>query len=167
MKLSEAEISEIVQLLRDADCDDLELEWDDIYFRIARRSALGDSALLQQPSIAISGRPASEPQTIQAAQPSGAVQPAASQVVPAAAPPDMFEVRSSLMGTVYRAPQPGDPAFVEVGSRVQPGDTLCLLEVMKVFTALKAEIAGIVERVLIKDGDLVEYGQAIIWIRPT
>lgn len=167
MKLSEAEISEIVQLLRDADFDDLELEWSDIYFRIARRSTLGDSATFQGPSIAIGSRAAPEPQTSQVAQPIQAARQAANQAAPAAAPQGVFEVRSPLMGTVYRAPQPGDSPFVEVGSCVQQGDTLCLLEVMKVFTALQAEIVGTVERILINDGDLVEYDQVIMWICPS
>lgn len=166
MKLSEAEIAEIVQLLRDADFDDLELEWDDIYFRIARRSALDDSASFQGPSRALGDRPAPKPPIGQDTDSMGAAQRVPNQPAPAATPPGVFEVRSSLMGTVYRAPQPGDPAFVEVGSHVQLGQTLCLLEVMKVFTALKADVAGTVERILINDGDLVEYGQVILWIRP-
>jgi acetyl-CoA carboxylase biotin carboxyl carrier protein len=71
------------------------------------------------------------------------------------------------MGTLYRSPQPGDPPFVDVGTAVKAGDTLCLLEVMKVFTALKTDNAGTVERILVSDGDLVQYNQVIMWIRPS
>ena len=167
MKLSETEISEIVQLLRDADFDDLELEWDDIYLRIARRSALEESVLLQQPSKA-SAFVASKKRPAQPVQPGQVGQPEEDRAVrdTAIPPAGLIEVRSPLMGTVYRSPQPGDPSFVEVGTSVQPGDTLCLLEVMKVFTALKADIAGSVDRIQISDGDLVEYDQVIMWIRP-
>jgi acetyl-CoA carboxylase biotin carboxyl carrier protein len=167
MKLSEAEISEIAQLLRDADFDDLELEWGDIYFRVARRTALAGSDGFQRPAPSVYNPTEPAIRTFEATQPIEAMPAAANHAVPAPAPQGVFEVASPLMGTVYRAPQPGDPAFIEVGAHVQKGDTLCLVEVMKVFTALKAEYAGTIERILINDGDLIDYNQIIMWIRPT
>jgi acetyl-CoA carboxylase biotin carboxyl carrier protein len=170
MRLSEADIAEIVQFLRDIDFDDLELEWDDVYLRVARRSWLAQTAPLDtasrpharfgagNPAHPETQHPEFEPQSESADHAS------ASSV---SAPSGLVEVRSSLMGTLYRSPQPGDPPFVEVGTSVKPDDTLCLLEVMKVFTALKADIAGIVERILVSEGDLVQYNQVILWIRPT
>jgi acetyl-CoA carboxylase biotin carboxyl carrier protein len=174
MKLSESDIAEIAQFLRDVDFDDLELEWGDLYLRIARRSWLAENAparVAPAANVAIATAPmahrdAAQPRDNQtrnesapARQP-GAAEPSAS------APPGIVEVRSTLMGTLYRSPQPGTLPFVEVGTSVQPGDTLCLLEVMKVFTALKAAVAGTVERILVSDGDLVQYNQVIVWIRP-
>jgi acetyl-CoA carboxylase biotin carboxyl carrier protein len=167
MKLSESDIAEITQLLRDADFDDIELEWGDIYLRIARRSALGGVAA--PAALAASAIPA--PASV-AAYTTGSMeaqpQPEQSAAVtePSVAPAGIIEVKSALMGTLYRAPQPGDLPFVDVGTSVQLGDTLCLLEVMKVFTALKVETAGVIERVLVSDGDLVQYNQVIFWIRP-
>lgn len=168
MKLSESDIAEIAQFLRDVDFDDMEIEWGDIYLRVARRSWLADNAparLAPAP-----GSPAAAAPAVSRDSPS--IDESAARAQPAvppdseSAPPGIVEVRSTLMGTLYRAPQPGDPPFVEAGTAVAPGDTLCLLEVMKVFTALKADVAGTVERVLVADGDLVQYNQVIFWIRP-
>jgi acetyl-CoA carboxylase biotin carboxyl carrier protein len=153
MKLTDADIAQIVALLKDNDYDEIELEWDEIHLRITRRS---QSATVM-PAV---DRTVSEPASTAAVAPSkGLVQ---RQDVP---PEGMVEVRSTIMGTAYRAQKPGDPPFVEVGSTVAAGDTLCLIEVMKVFTAMKTEKAGVVERILINDGELVEYNQAIFWIR--
>lgn len=164
MKLTESDIADIVQLLRDADFDDLELEWGDIYLRVAQRSTMREALVPTlstpepAPSLVAPVRKEASPPAIEESTPA-----VASGVV---APMGVVEVRSALMGTVYRSPQPGDPAFVEVGSEVGAGDTLCLLEVMKVFTAVQAETSGVIERILISDGDLVQYNQVIFWIRP-
>lgn len=167
MKLSEADIADITQLLRDADFDDIELEWGDIYLRIARRSALDDVAAPVATAASAMPAPASvaayTSSSLEAQRQPGQ---SAAAVEPSVAPAGIIEVKSALMGTLYRSPQPGDPPFVDVGVSVQLGDTLCLLEVMKVFTALKAETAGVIERVLVSDGDLVQYNQVIFWIRP-
>ena len=169
MKLSNADIAEITQFLRDVDFDDLELEWGDVYLRVARRSWLAENAPARAiPAADVPARPTPRremPDNPPRNDSASREQPAAS-VAADSAPPGIVEVRSSLMGTLYRSPQPGDPPFVEVGATVKAGDTFCLLEVMKVFTALKADVAGTVERVLVADGDLVQYNQVILWIRP-
>ena len=71
-----------------------------------------------------------------------------------------------MMGKFYAAPSPSDPPFVEIGQRVAAGATLGLIEVMKVFASVKTEIAGVVERILVANGQSVEYGQALFFIRP-
>ncbi len=164
MKLSESDIAEITQLLRDIDFEDIELEWNDIYVRVAQRSAMTESGFPRSmPAVA----PApvhrlTEPRPAESRVGEPAITPASEDTAPAG----LVEIKSSLMGTLYRAPRPGDPPFIDIGTSIQPGDTLCLLEVMKVFTALKADIAGTVERILISDGEFVEYNQVILWIRP-
>lgn len=164
MKLSESDIAEITQLLRDIDFEDLELEWNDIYVRVAQRSAMTESVLTRPMPAALATpiQRATEPRVAE----SGASEPVITPASADAAPAGLVEIKSSLMGTLYRSPRPGEPPFIDIGASIQPGDTLCLLEVMKVFTALKADIAGTVERILVSDGDLVEYNQVILWIRP-
>lgn len=80
--------------------------------------------------------------------------------------PDLLEVTSPLVGTFYRSPKPGDPSFVSSGSRVVKGDTLCIIEAMKVMNEIKSEFAGVVEEILSENGAPVEYGQVLIRIRP-
>jgi oxaloacetate decarboxylase (Na+ extruding) subunit alpha len=84
-------------------------------------------------------------------------------------PSDMngpVRVESPMVGVFYRAPNPGAPAFVDVGDPVVPGQTLCVLEAMKLFNELKAEVAGIVSSIHVENAQPVEYGQLLFEIEP-
>ena len=101
----------------------------------------------------------------------GASAPAQQPVLPAhSAPPsavtDGFVITSPLVGTFYRRPAPTEPPYVEIGDRVEKGDTVCIIEAMKVMNEIKADHAGIVEKILVEDGKPVEYGQPLMVIRP-
>jgi oxaloacetate decarboxylase alpha subunit len=75
-------------------------------------------------------------------------------------------VESPMVGVVYRAPNPGAPPFVNLGDTVVPGQTLCLLEAMKLFNELKAEVAGVVSAIHVENTQAVEYGQLLFEIEP-
>lgn len=79
---------------------------------------------------------------------------------------EYHEIRSPMVGTFYAAPDPDSPPFVNVGSGVSPASVVCILEAMKVFSEIKAETSGTIERILVKDGDAVEYGQPLFLVRP-
>ena len=89
---------------------------------------------------------------------------------PPSAPPstgrDGYVIKAPLVGTFYRRPAPTEPPYVEVGDRVEKGDTVCIIEAMKVMNEIKAEHAGIVEKILVEEGKPVEYGQPLMVIRP-
>jgi acetyl-CoA carboxylase biotin carboxyl carrier protein len=98
---------------------------------------------------------------------------AASAGAPAAAPApaapaeEEFKgnaVKSPMVGTFYRSPSPGAKAFVEVGQTVKPGDTLCIIEAMKLLNEIEAEVAGEVKQILAENGQAVEYGQPLFVI---
>ncbi len=76
------------------------------------------------------------------------------------------EIRSPMVGTFYASPDPDSPPFVQVGSSVGPATVVCVLEAMKVFSEIKAETSGTVERILVRDGEAVEYGQPLFLVRP-
>ena len=76
------------------------------------------------------------------------------------------EIRSPMVGTFYASPDPDSPQFVQVGSNVVPSTVVCVLEAMKVFSEIKAETSGTVERILVRDGEAVEYGQLLFLVRP-
>jgi oxaloacetate decarboxylase alpha subunit len=86
-----------------------------------------------------------------------------------AAPPaeDLILIESPMVATFYRAPSPSQPAFVEEGDRVEVGQTLCVLEAMKLFNELKAEHAGTVRKILVGNAEPVEFGQTLFEIAPT
>ncbi|MDJ0736362.1 MAG: acetyl-CoA carboxylase biotin carboxyl carrier protein [Nostocaceae cyanobacterium] len=76
------------------------------------------------------------------------------------------EVTSPMVGTFYRAPAPGEVAFVEVGDRVRSGQTVCIIEAMKLMNEIEAEVSGQVIEILVQNGEPVEYGQALMRINP-
>jgi acetyl-CoA carboxylase biotin carboxyl carrier protein len=71
-------------------------------------------------------------------------------------------VRAPMLGSFYRAPAPGEKPFVEVGQRVRADDTVCLIEVMKLLSTIRAGVDGTITRILVENGHLVEFGQALI-----
>jgi acetyl-CoA carboxylase biotin carboxyl carrier protein len=73
-------------------------------------------------------------------------------------------VKSPMVGTFYRASGPGAKPFVEIGQAVKPGDTLCIIEAMKLLNEIEAEVAGAVTEILVENGQAVEYGQALFVI---
>jgi acetyl-CoA carboxylase biotin carboxyl carrier protein len=79
---------------------------------------------------------------------------------------DFVEIGSPMVGTFYAASDPEAQPFVQVGSQVGPTTVVCVLEAMKVFSEIKAETAGTIERVLVKNGEAVEYGQPLFLVRP-
>jgi acetyl-CoA carboxylase biotin carboxyl carrier protein len=90
--------------------------------------------------------------------------PAATAVeVPAS---NLTDVKSPMVGTFYRAPAPEAPAYVEIGSSVKKGQTLCILEAMKLMNELECEVDGIVREILVENSDPVEYGQVLFRIEP-
>jgi acetyl-CoA carboxylase biotin carboxyl carrier protein len=102
------------------------------------------------------------------AAPPQAVLPA-QQAAPAAAPaepaqPEGHQVKAPMVGTFYRCPSPGAKSFVEVGQSVSPGDTLCIIEAMKLLNEIEADKAGTVKAVLVENGQAVEYGQPLFII---
>ncbi|AVH73552.1 acetyl-CoA carboxylase biotin carboxyl carrier protein [Nostoc sp. 'Lobaria pulmonaria (5183) cyanobiont'] len=78
----------------------------------------------------------------------------------------LVEVPSPMVGTFYRAPAPGEAAFVEVGDRVRKGQTVCIIEAMKLMNEIEAEVSGQVMEILLENGDAVEYGQPLMRINP-
>ena len=80
---------------------------------------------------------------------------------------NLVEVKSPMVGTFYRAPAPEAPAYVEIGSVVRKGQTLCILEAMKLMNELESEVDGVVRAILVENSDPVEYGQVLFRIEPS
>jgi acetyl-CoA carboxylase biotin carboxyl carrier protein len=81
-------------------------------------------------------------------------------------PDDAILVRAPMVGTFYRAPAPEEAPFVQVGQHVEPGATVCIIEVMKLMNSIAAEARGVVTEILVENGTHVEYGQVLMVIRP-
>ena len=78
----------------------------------------------------------------------------------------LSSIKAPMLGTFYRGPAPGSPPYVEVGTFVKEDDTVCLLEVMKVFNSVNAGVRGYIVKICAESGDLVEYGQTLFLIKP-
>jgi acetyl-CoA carboxylase biotin carboxyl carrier protein len=107
---------------------------------------------------AISGSSAAAaPVALAAASPSPTASPAEEHAVP---------IKSPTVGTFYQAPSPGEPAFVKVGDAVKADTVVCIVEAMKVFNQIPAGVSGTISKVLLNDGDPVEFGQTLFLVKP-
>jgi acetyl-CoA carboxylase biotin carboxyl carrier protein len=96
-----------------------------------------------------------------------AAAPAASGTAPAASDNSgLLEIKSPTVGTFYASPSPGEGAFVSVGSSITPETIVCLIEAMKVFNQIPAEVTGTITAILVKSGDAVEFGQPLFRVKP-
>ncbi|WP_295556477.1 acetyl-CoA carboxylase biotin carboxyl carrier protein [uncultured Hyphomicrobium sp.] len=147
-------IKELAQLLNDTGLSEIEIEKSGLKLRVARSVTVAASV----PTAAYV--PASAPPP--AGAPAGPGAPAAPGVADPAKHPGA--VKSPMVGTAYRSPDPKAPPFVEVGSRVQQGDTLLIIEAMKTMNQIPAPRAGTVTAVMIENGQPVEFGEPLVII---
>jgi acetyl-CoA carboxylase biotin carboxyl carrier protein len=152
MELTEDDVLEILKLFEQSKFDFLQLEQGERKITVSkggyRPPELGSAAVRDAP--VATAAPAAPPATTEAA-------PVPAGLTPIAAP---------MVGRFYAAPSPSDPPFVTAGAHVEAGATVGLIEVMKVFTSIKTEIAGVIERILVANGEMVEFGQPLFYIKP-
>jgi acetyl-CoA carboxylase biotin carboxyl carrier protein len=101
-----------------------------------------------------------------AAGPAANQEPREAPARPASPAPQLKEIRSPMVGTFYKAPEPGAEAYIKVGNRVTPGQTVCIIEAMKIMNEIEAEIAGTVREILVEDSQPVEFGQVLFRVDP-
>jgi len=162
MALSYADVGEILKMIDTSSCAEVILELDGIKM-VVRKAGQGPSTSenAEIPRISSSGidDPTREKLVTQTLpQPSDKA--VAAEVV--ASSGDI--IRSPMVGTFYSKPSPEEPPFVIAGQEVKKGDTLCLIEVMKLFTAVECTVDGTVEMILVEDGALVEFDQPLFSI---
>lgn len=172
MGLSQDDVVQILKLLEGSKFEELHLEAGDLKL-IVRKS--GNPRGAKNSAIASQTEGVVSEMTI-VAKPSVAVAAIESQRIDRLATSDskvaaaeeegFLPVRSPVLGTFYKAPSPGDPPFVEVGSVVTEEDTVCMVEVMKLFIAIKAGTRGRIARICAEDGQMVEYQQTLFLIAP-
>ena len=159
MSLTYDEIAEIIKLIDSSSCDELVVETGDIKLVVRRNgtSAGATAEYVERGSAPVTVSPAA-PRKARAAAP---------KVAAADAAAGQIEVAAPMVGTFYRAPNPEARAFVDVGDVVGVGDPLCLIEVMKLFTTINAEVAGRIVQIGAENGELVEYGRTLFVIEPS
>ncbi|HKW61576.1 MAG TPA: acetyl-CoA carboxylase biotin carboxyl carrier protein [Candidatus Acidoferrum sp.] len=156
------QIEQLFQFMTDHNLEEFEYSRGDLHIRLRKPSS---GVVFSAP------RAASAPEII-VSNP-GNPAPAASQTaVPSPAPEtrateDLHLVKSPIVGTYYGSPSPGSEAFVKVGAFVETGQTLCIVEAMKLMNEIESDESGEVVRVFVENGQPVEYGQPLFGIRPS
>lgn len=148
-------LERLVQLVDESGLDTVELEHDGTMIRLAKT-----------PEGAVVAAPAMQAMPLPAAAPA-ATAPAAEASESAASDSSLVDITSPMVGTFYRAPAPDAPSYVDVGSTVSPGETVCIIEAMKLMNELEAEVSGRVVEVCVENAQPVEYGQVLFRIEPS
>jgi acetyl-CoA carboxylase biotin carboxyl carrier protein len=155
MDLTDEDVLEILKLFEQSKFDFLQLEHGERKVTVSKSGYQGGRA----------GTDAA-PSAAPAGAPSAAPAPQAPPIASAAPEPGLLPVTAPMVGKFYAAPSPSDQPFVVPGTKVAAGATVGLIEVMKVFASIKTETAGVIERILVSNGQFVEFGQTLFWIRP-
>jgi acetyl-CoA carboxylase biotin carboxyl carrier protein len=164
MELTEEDVLEILKLFEQSKFDFLQLEQGERKITVSKGGYVPTAAGGTRAAASSSSSSAAAVATAAHAAAS-APQPEA-KPAPSSIPAGLVAVTAPMVGKFYSAPAPSDPPYVEVGSKVAVGATVGLIEVMKVFASIKAETAGVVERILVSNGEFVEFGQPLFLLRP-
>ncbi len=157
-------VKKLVKLLSESDVDEIEIEEEGKKIRIAKhpqRTSTPAGPVIWATEAPHQG----------GASPSVSAPVSVSPLVQAAAPaasissPNLAEIRSPIVGTFYRAPAPDAAPFVQVGSDIQPGTVLCIVEAMKLMNEIESDVAGRVAKVMVENGQPVEYDQVLFLIQ--
>ena len=149
-------IKKLIELLEESGIAEIEIKEGEEAVRISRMSPSG------LPQVQTYAMPVAPPQMAAPAQAAAAGAPAAAEASAAARPrPNEHVITAPMVGTYYSAPSPGAKAFVEIGDEVKVGQTLCIIEAMKMMNQIESDKAGRVTAVLVKNGDPVEFGQPL------
>ena len=152
MSLNHDDIAEILRLIDGSSLEELIVDTGDVKLVVRRNSTTGQAELVDE-NVPHAQRPTT--------QPNGGTRAAPIKIETAAG---QVEVVAPMVGTFYRAPQPDSPPFVEEGDVVAEGQTLCILEAMKLMNEIQAEAEGVVRSILVENAQPVEYGQVLFLI---
>ena len=148
-------IKKLIELVEESGISELEISEGEESVRISRAAPAASFPVMQQAYAAPVQQPAL----------SAAVAPVAAEAAPAAATEISGHiVRSPMVGTFYRTPSPDAKAFIEIGQKVNAGDTLCIVEAMKMMNQIEADKAGVVKAILVESGQPVEFDEPLVVI---
>jgi len=159
------QIKQILELVREHDLSEFEIEHEGLRLKV-RKDANGGH-LVAQPAPAV---PAAAPSASVVAVPSAAASAATAAAEAAAdaaaeAEVELAVVKSPIVGTFYRSPEPAAPSFVDIGSTVKKGDVLCIIEAMKLMNEIDSEYDGEIVNIYVENGQPVQYGERLFAIR--
>ena len=150
-------VKKLIEMLEESEVAEIEIHEGEESVRISRHSAV-TAMPAAQTVVQVPEASAPVPAPVASAEPSQAD-------TAADAEPEGNIVRSPMVGIFYEAMAPGKPSFVELGQTVKKGDVLCIIEAMKIMNQVESEISGVVSKIMVENGEPVEYGQPLFIIR--
>ncbi|MBD2858645.1 acetyl-CoA carboxylase biotin carboxyl carrier protein [Spongiibacter sp. KMU-158] len=148
-------VKKLIELLEESNIDELEIKEGEESVRISRNSG----------NVAAPAQYYAQPAPVAAAPVAAPAAAAPAEAAPAAEKAiNGHVIKSPMVGTFYRAPSPGSPAFAEVGQHVKAGDVVCIVEAMKMMNQIEADKSGVIEAILVDDAQPVEFDQPLITI---
>lgn len=157
-----SQIQELIKLVSKSGVNEVVIEQKD--FKISIKSDHDKKKIQEVIQVTVPQAAVAAPAVISAAVPA-APSPVPTPIVEAPAA-NTIEIKSPMIGTFYRSSSPDKPAFVEVGDMIKPGDTVCIIEAMKLFNEIESEVAGKVVKVLVNDNTPIEYDQPLFLVEP-
>lgn len=155
-------VKKLIELLEESNISEIEIQEGEESVRISRHPNGVAYQAAPQPAAYAPQPAAYAPQPAAAPAPAAPAAPAASEEAPAA--PTGHTVNSPMVGTFYRAPAPGAKPFAEVGQSVRKGEVVCIVEAMKMMNQIEADKDGVIEAILVEDGEPVEFDQPMLVI---
>jgi acetyl-CoA carboxylase biotin carboxyl carrier protein len=166
VELSFNDLKDLVAALSQSEVAELTLKSSEFELILRKQGAVAATA---SPTVAMVSAPEAAPMSAVTPVPPPAheeVPSAPSPVVPSGKASDLVEITSPMVGTFYRAPAPDEPPFVSVGERITTGQTVCIIEAMKLMNELEAEVAGEIVEILVENSEPVEFGQTLMLVKP-
>lgn len=158
------EIQNLIKFVAKSGASEVKLEMDDIKITIRTGSEAGDVTYVSQ-AAPMQMAPNQQAPMQQAAPAAAPV--ATAETAPVSNDDKYITVKSPIIGTFYRKASPDKPSFVEVGDSIKEGDTLCIIEAMKLFNEIESEVSGTIVKVLIDDSSPVEFDQPLFLVDPS
>jgi acetyl-CoA carboxylase biotin carboxyl carrier protein len=157
------EIQNLIRFVAKSGASEVKLETGDVKITIRTGSDKSETTIIQQPQqVAV---PAPVP--VETPAPAAPTQEAPAEAEKADDTSKYIEIKSPIIGTLYRKPSPDKPAFVKVGDTISAGDTVCIIEAMKLFNEVESEVSGKVVKVLVEDSSPVEFDQPLFLVDPS
>lgn len=157
------EIQSLIKFVAKSGASEVKLEMEDVKITIKTGSSTPETTIIQA-AAPVAAAPIAAPAPVQPAAPAA---PAATNDAPTEDDSKYITIKSPIIGTFYRKPSPDKPMFVEVGSTIKAGDTVCVIEAMKLFNEIESEVSGKIVKVLVEDASPVEFDQPLFLVDPS
>ena len=166
MSINFNELRELLGAIAQTDITELSLKTDAFELSVRKNAGQAPVVVPVTPIPEAIAAPAGLTESVSPPPPVPAAEPPKETSTPSAIDQKWTAVTSPMVGTFYRAPSPDEAPFVEVGDAIRKGQPVCIIEAMKLMNEIEAEISGQVMEIAVANGEPVEYGQTLLWVKP-